>query len=267
MCTGYMLSRAYTCSTLSLTRRWKAFLALVVHLVSRPLCNTDPLAMASYQACLSAPFLFLRSRTRPIRFNRHPFPSSLPIRLVQPILPTTFLSIFNSNPRLFHSAKCDETLKLSKEKNHKCRRLFDQIFFSLEIEKRRFLDSNGKRRVVGVETLLGVFVRHSRSFLLEATTTNTSSRDERGQAVASSCLPILARCACVGYSARGTDEAGRRDHRSRNEERERERGMNGRVEDPDGEIRTPLNPILPPNLRWESSRAVRGKITSIRSFG
>lgn len=156
------------------------------------------------------------------------------------------------------------------EKNHKCRRLFDQVslfFFSLEIEKRRFLDSNGKRRVVGVETLLGVFVRHSRSFLLEATTTNTSSRDERGQAVASSCLPILARCACVGYSARGTDEAGRRDHRSRNEERERERGMNGRVEDPDGEIRTPLNPILPPNLRWESSRAVRGKITSIRSFG
>lgn len=140
------------------------------------------------------------------------------------------------------------------EKNHKCRRLFDQVslfFFSLEIEKRRFLDSNGKRRVVGVETLLGVFVRHSRSFLLEATTTNTSSRDERGQAVASSCLPILARCACVGYSARGTDEAGRRDHRSRNEERERERerGMNGRVEDPDGEIRTPLNPILPPNLR------------------
>lgn len=208
--------------------------------------------MASYQACLSAPFLFLRSRTRPIRFNRHPFPSSLPIlssnRFCQRL---TFLSIFNSNPRLFHSAKCDETLKLSKEKNHKCRRLFDQIFFSLEIEKRRFLDSNGKRRVVGVETLLGVFVRHSRSFLLEATTTNTSSRDERGQAVASSCLPILARCACVGYSARGTDEAGRRDHRSRNEERERERerGMNGRVEDPDGEIRTPLNPILPPNLR------------------
>lgn len=30
-------------------------------------------------------------------------------------------------------------------------------------------------------------------------------------------------------------------------------------EAPDGEIRTPLNPILPPNLRWESSRGVRAR--------
>lgn len=50
---------------------------------------------------------------------------------------------------------------------------------------------------VDLARFLRIFVRHSRSFLLLASS-NTSST--RGQAVASSCLPILARCACVGFS-------------------------------------------------------------------
>lgn len=79
--------------------------------VSRPLCNTDPLAMASYQACLSTfPLHFssydlARARAQSVStaiiFH---FPSSVPIRLAplppetsyahpiaRPILPTTFL--------------------------------------------------------------------------------------------------------------------------------------------------------------------------------
>lgn len=87
-------------------------------------------------------------------------------------------------------------------------------------------------------------VRSFRASLEVLPTSNTNTSSTRGQAVASSCLPILARDVRAWDTARGTDEARQQGDAEGTGRRRHERNW-----DPDGEIRTPLNPILPPNLR------------------
>ena len=140
----------------------------------------------------------------------------------------------------------------------------------LEIEKRGFLGSSGKnerkerkRRIVGGSKAwrrCSVLASFRASLEVLPTRGNhheyiieRRERPSRGVVLSSYTGEMRVR----GIFSPRNGRSGTADHvrgtrneeREREREREKERGMNGRVEDPDGEIRTPLNPILPPNLR------------------